>query len=678
METFTGISQLLRNLCHGSVWSYAILWKLQETTQMLLACEDAYASSIKSHVTMEYAPRTGFYNSDPLVTTFDCETNARIEDIPAFSIDVVISNISRYSYFLGEGIVGITASSEKHKWISLWELNSRLLLEYPEEMQLQAAAGIKTILLVPVLPFGVVQLGSFFELSEDFKIVAQIKDLFLSSQYTLEVQSIFSLEANGDIALDKPMIHKYSACLATSTESIDPSNFKPVDMQDRTNLICDETTGEELLPQLMVQPNDQLPQVGLGADSSEEIIWDEMYNELLSDFSIERAMINSSINTGSALAGDQSILSYRDEETEMIPVIGNCLAPDDPIMLNNDYCYDLNHIEESYLGFGEESDGIFLNYPGEEIQLSSPAEFQSSACIAKQSEVNELTNPTSFFQVQVPKPVEEPAAIMKDNRADNLPDDKHFESSGYRSSSITQCKDGDLLCSEVSIPGIMLSAFSNTEGFTSHLMKVQNSSTNIPSSNDDQQDTIEQELHKKRSKQGKKRGCGGSRPRDRQLIQDRIRELRELIPNGSKCSIDDLLERAVAHMMFLQSVPVHAEKLNKSKGTKVGTYSNIYEKPLPQNESSLAGELITKRNNLPVIVENLEQPDQMLIEMQCRDYGLFLDTMQAFKRLKLTILEGTLQSMSTEQWAHFIVQVPIGFNRIDILWPLMQLLQFKF
>ncbi|KAH0461494.1 hypothetical protein IEQ34_009069 [Dendrobium chrysotoxum] len=65
-------------------------------------------------------------------------------------------------------------------------------------------------------------------------------------------------------------------------------------------------------------------------------------------------------------------------------------------------------------------------------------------------------------------------------------------------------------------------------------------------------------------------------------------------------------------------------------------------------------------------------------QMQCRDYGLFLDTTQAFKRLKLTILEGTLQSMSTEQWAHFIVQVPIGFNRIDILWPLMQLLQFKF
>ncbi|KAH0462619.1 hypothetical protein IEQ34_010194 [Dendrobium chrysotoxum] len=629
METFTGISQLLRNLCHGSVWSYAILWKLQETTQKLFACEDAYASSMKSRVTMEYAPRTGFYSSDPVVTTFGCQTNARIEDIPAFSIDVVISNISRYCYFLGEGCShppnGIEAMFGAVMMTTVFAgLNSQLI--YPEEMQLQAAAGIKTILFVPVLPFGVVQLGSFYELSEDFKMVAQIKDLFLSSQHTLEVQSIFSLETDGDIELDRPMIQKYSACLATATEFIDPSNFKPVVMQDWTNLNCDETTGEELLPQLMVQPNDQLPQVGLGADSSQEIIWDEMCNELLSDFSIERAMINSSINTGSALAGDQSILSYRDEEIEMIPVIGNCLAPDDPFMINNDYGYDLNHIEESYLRFGEEfdvvmnsiTDDIFLNYPGEEIQLSSPAEFQESARIAKQSEVNELTDPTSFFQAQVPKPVEEPAAIMKDNRADNLPDDKHFESSGCRSSSIAQCTDGDLLGSDASIPGIdriMPSAFSNTEGFTSHLMNVQNSSVNMPSSNDDQQDTIEQELHKNSSKRGKKRGCGGSRPRDRQLIQDRIRELRELIPNGSKCSIDELLERAVAHMMFLQSVPVHAEKLNKSRRTKVGTYSNIHEKPLPQNESTLVGELITKRNNLPLIVENLEQPDQMLIEV---------------------------------------------------------------
>ncbi|KAK1384964.1 hypothetical protein POM88_022699 [Heracleum sosnowskyi] len=46
-------------------------------------------------------------------------------------------------------------------------------------------------------------------------------------------------------------------------------------------------------------------------------------------------------------------------------------------------------------------------------------------------------------------------------------------------------------------------------------------------------------MNKKRAKPGE--NCR-PRPRDRQLIQDRIKELRDLVPNGSKCSIDSLLE----------------------------------------------------------------------------------------------------------------------------------------
>ncbi|KAF5958598.1 hypothetical protein HYC85_005823 [Camellia sinensis] len=56
------------------------------------------------------------------------------------------------------------------------------------------------------------------------------------------------------------------------------------------------------------------------------------------------------------------------------------------------------------------------------------------------------------------------------------------------------------------------------------------------------------------------------RPRDRQLIQDRIKELRDLVPNGSKCSIDSLLERTIKHMLFMQSITKHAEKLGSGSG----------------------------------------------------------------------------------------------------------------
>ncbi|XP_077226224.1 uncharacterized protein LOC143859391 [Tasmannia lanceolata] len=60
-----------------------------------------------------------------------------------------------------------------------------------------------------------------------------------------------------------------------------------------------------------------------------------------------------------------------------------------------------------------------------------------------------------------------------------------------------------------------------------------------------------------RRKAGDGAGTGDTqrqRPRDRQMIQDRVKELREMVPSGAKCSIDALLDRTVKHMLFLQSV----------------------------------------------------------------------------------------------------------------------------
>uniref|UniRef100_M1B1Q1 Helix-loop-helix DNA-binding n=1 Tax=Solanum tuberosum TaxID=4113 RepID=M1B1Q1_SOLTU len=55
-----------------------------------------------------------------------------------------------------------------------------------------------------------------------------------------------------------------------------------------------------------------------------------------------------------------------------------------------------------------------------------------------------------------------------------------------------------------------------------------------------------------------------TRPRHRQMIQDRVKELREIVPNGAKCSIDALFERTIKHMLFLQSVTKHADKLKQT------------------------------------------------------------------------------------------------------------------
>lgn len=113
------------------------------------------------------------------------------------------------------------------------------------------------------------------------------------------------------------------------------------------------------------------------------------------------------------------------------------------------------------------------------------------------------------------------------------------------------------------------------------------------------------------------------RPKDRQMIQDRVKELREIVPNGAKvitvylllitslhkidnyllmeqsnftllvivtslhkvdnyiliqlfmmlqCSIDALLERTIKHMLFLQSVTKHADKLKQTGEPKVDIF----------------------------------------------------------------------------------------------------------
>lgn len=103
-------------------------------------------------------------------------------------------------------------------------------------------------------------------------------------------------------------------------------------------------------------------------------------------------------------------------------------------------------------------------------------------------------------------------------------------------------------------------------------------------------------LARKKAKPGE---SARPRPKDRQLIQDRVKELREIVPNGSKvihsfinnliitfnsctyslqiqCSIDALLNRTINHMIYLQNVTNYAEKIKQVDGTKVRKYVHTY------------------------------------------------------------------------------------------------------
>ncbi|TVU50966.1 hypothetical protein EJB05_02365 [Eragrostis curvula] len=181
------------------------------------------------------------------------------------------------------------------------------------------------------------------------------------------------------------------------------------------------------------------------------------------------------------------------------------------------------------------------------------------------------------------------------------------------------------------------------------------------------------------SKSSRKRSRPGEnpkpRPKDRQLIQDRIKELRELVPNGAKCSIDALLEKTIKHMLFLQSVTKHADNLKDSNESKILGGENGPLKDCFEGGATWAFDVGSQSMTCPIIVEDLERPRQMLVEMLCEDRGIFLEIADFIKGLGLTILRGVMEARKNKIWARFTVEANRDVTRMEIFLSLMRLLE---
>ncbi|KAK4728941.1 hypothetical protein R3W88_021929 [Solanum pinnatisectum] len=182
--------------------------------------------------------------------------------------------------------------------------------------------------------------------------------------------------------------------------------------------------------------------------------------------------------------------------------------------------------------------------------------------------------------------------------------------------------------------------------------------------------------NEKSSKPTKKKAKPGTRPipKDRQLIYERLSELRGLIPNGGKMSIDRLLHRTVKHLVFWQGVTKHAEGLKKAETlkdskTRLNSKSN-------GNGVTWACEIGDQTMVCPLIVEDLSTPGQMLIEILCNEQGFFLEMVDIIRGFGLNILKGVMESRETKMWAHFVVEAegnrPV--TRHEIFSSLVQLL----
>ncbi|KAJ8650197.1 hypothetical protein MRB53_003220 [Persea americana] len=181
-------------------------------------------------------------------------------------------------------------------------------------------------------------------------------------------------------------------------------------------------------------------------------------------------------------------------------------------------------------------------------------------------------------------------------------------------------------------------------------------------------------LEKKRARPGQ---STRPRPKDRQQIQDRVKELREIVPNGTKCSIDALLDRTIKHMLFLESVAKYADKLKQIDESKmIGEESGVILKDSGGGMGTTwAFQLGGQTMVCPIVVEDTNPPGQMLVEMLCEECGCFLEIADIIRGFGLTILKGVMEVRDEKIWARFVVEANRDVTRMDIFLSLVQLLQ---
>ncbi|XP_071698450.1 transcription factor EMB1444-like [Rutidosis leptorrhynchoides] len=181
-------------------------------------------------------------------------------------------------------------------------------------------------------------------------------------------------------------------------------------------------------------------------------------------------------------------------------------------------------------------------------------------------------------------------------------------------------------------------------------------------------------------KKGARPGEKGRRgPKDRQLIEDRIKELRQLVPNGSRCSIDTLMQRTIKHMLFMQRMMKHADKLDQCSEFKLPDKEMGIHRPASQDQgTSWAVEVGSDQTVCPIIVENIGN-GQMLVEMMSDKCAHILEITHTIRRLGLTILKSATDAHGDKTWMCFVVEREnnVNLHRMDILWSLLQTMESK-
>lgn len=684
----TDLHQILRSLCLDTVWRYAVFWKLKHRSRMVLTWEDAYYDKC------EQKDPSGNNCFGEVLETF------HMRHYSHDPLGLALAKMSYHAYSLGEGIVGRVAASGTHEWISAYKLihPSCSPFEFSDGWLNQFAAGIKTIAVVAVVPHGVLQLGSLRHVYEDKKIVSQIRDAF----FALQDSSVGHITAPVRCNMKTPVAQKSGVNVMSNHDGV---KLSKEDIVESTKLM----TTRSHVPDKENQDKVGRHRISNGLHEGETSGWRNMTlkseenvyeSSLMSsvgffDFAlqdeelgVDRGCFASNLH-GSALSGRTTSEGMELCETEILKI------PESSDLFEKDfnkleYQNGSNHLDSTnslkftagcelyevlgpaFLKKSMPGDWQTANTEGganvemQEVMSSSQLTFESGSENLLEAVVANLCHNDNKMESEVSHCRLVPSLLTDENTPEPSSQTmQSISSAGY----------------SISLPSLLEK---NTRHHVDSAefcggMSSKGFSSNCVSTCSEQFERSSEPVkgNKKRTRPGEN---SRPRPRDRQLIQDRIKELRELVPSSGKCSIDSLLERTIKHMLFLQSVTMHVDKLSKCAESKMHQSrtatqgSSSYEQG-----SSWAVEVGSHLKVCSVVVENLNKNGQMLVEMLCEDCSHFLEITEAIRSLGLTILKGVTEAHGEKTWICFVVEGQNNriMHRMDILWPLVQVLQSK-
>ncbi|CAI8602860.1 unnamed protein product [Vicia faba] len=664
------LHQLLRSLCLDTDWKYAIFWKLQHCARMILTWEDAYYDNLD--------------NCDSSQSMY-CQKNLDQicgENFSNNPLGLSVVKMSYHVYSLGEGIVGQVAVNGKHQWIFA---DNQVTCSGPsyklvDEWQSQFSAGIRTIVVVAVVPLGVVQLGSLYKVSEDIEFVTHTRSLFLSTRdqtFGYLPSQVQSVKHDTEKTMMGETPDKLMPFQCPGKNYSPPTVYQKMTVDARhggLEINCDQSSILlQSMSNMMTAENQKLEGVKPSNERNNNSFKD---TSLKSDKNVS-SVLHSSVMDNNSIGANVLVSPYVRADTEMSTFQTESCYEDILYSLKFPAGYELH--EALGPGFLKESKyfdwAVQGNQDGKDAEMSdefscsqltceSRPEHLLEAVVTKVCRSNNTVDNEFSFSTSV-----HDAMVFGRNPEVPIHNVRPINSEGYSIDQPSHVKENkhNRSLSSSGICGVI-----SPKSFSSA----------CPSSCSNQF-----ERSSEPSKNSKKRARPGEscrpRPRDRQLIQDRIKELRELVPNGAKCSIDSLLECTIKHMLFLQSITKHADKLNKFSETKTKLHDHM-EKDIHgssgyQQGSSWAMEVGGHLKVHSILVENLSKNGQMLVEMLCEECSHFLEIAEAMRSLGLKILNGVTETRGEKTCISFVVEGQNNRNlhRLDILWPLVQILQSK-